>query len=128
MPLGAEKVLKTDTWVIAATNHDLKQDILTAKFRKDLYYRLNGITIDIEPLRKRPEDFPFLVEYFTKKYANRYNDNETKALSRKTLDKLIAYHWPGNVRELQNVIKRVMVFGVNGDNVDEMLSSTKGSN
>ena len=128
MPLGSDKVLRTDAWVIAATNHDLKQDLLTARFREDLYYRLNGITIEIEPLRKRPEDVPLLVEHFTKKYVSRYNDDQTIALSRKILDKLIAYHWPGNVRELQNVIKRFMVFGVNGDSIDEMLSSTKGSN
>jgi transcriptional regulator with PAS, ATPase and Fis domain len=127
-PLGSEKVVQTDTWVIAATNHDLKQEIIEKKFRKDLYYRLSAITILIEPLRKRPEDIPYLIEYYTKKYASRYNSKKLKSLSQNTLDKLTAYHWPGNVRELQNVLKRLMVFGVDEDNIGDMLSVVNGSN
>ena len=127
-PLGSEKVVQTNTWVIAATNHDLKQDIIEEKFRKDLYYRLSAITIQIDPLRKRPEDIPYLIEYYTKKYASRYNGKKLKSLSQNTLDKLTAYHWPGNVRELQNVLKRLMVFGVDEDNIDDMLSIVNESN
>jgi DNA-binding NtrC family response regulator len=127
-PLGSEKGVQTDTWVIAATNHELKQDIMEERFRKDLYYRLSTVTIQIEPLRKRPEDIPYLIEYYTKKYALRFNEKKPKSLSRNTLDKLTAYHWPGNVRELQNVLKRLMVFGVDEDNIDDMLSVFNGSN
>ena len=127
-PLGSEKGVQTDTWVIAATNHDLKQEIIEKKFRKDLYYRLSAITILIEPLRKRPEDIPYLIEYYTKKYASRYNSKKLKSLSQNTLDKLTAYHWPGNVRELQNVLKRIMVFGVDEDNIDDILSVANESN
>ena len=125
-PLGSERGVKTDAWVIAATNHDLDEDLKAGKFRQDLYFRLNCITIHIEPLRKRPEDIPLLIEHYGKKYASTYNGNNPKALSSRIIDKLVAYHWPGNVRELQNVLKRLMVFGVSFENIDEML--TGGSN
>jgi DNA-binding NtrC family response regulator len=118
--------VKTDAWVIAATNHDLDKDLKTGKFRQDLYFRLNCITIHIEPLRKRPEDIPLLIEHYGKKYASTYNGNRPKALSSRIVEKLVAYHWPGNVRELQNVLKRLMVLGVSFENIDEML--TGGSN
>ena len=127
-PLGSEKGLQTDAWVVAATNHDLEKDILEEKFRKDLYYRLSTITIHIEPLRKRPEDIPFLIEYYTDKYASRYNSKRPKQLSQKSFHRLNSYHWPGNVRELQNVLKRLLVLGVDETNIDDILSSKNGSN
>jgi transcriptional regulator with PAS, ATPase and Fis domain len=126
-PLGSEKGVQTDTWVIAATNHDLKQDLAEGMFRQDLYYRLNTITITIEPLRKRPEDIPYLVEHYTKKYTSIFNGNRPKPLSQNTLDRLTSYHWPGNVRELQNVLQRIMVLGVDESNIDDMLGSNNGS-
>ncbi len=127
-PLGSEKGVQTDTWVVAATNHDLKQGIAERKFREDLYYRLNTITITIEPLRKRPEDISYLIEYYTKKYASRFNGNRQKLLSQNAIDRLTDYHWPGNVRELQNVLKRLMVLGVDESNLDDMLGSIDVSN
>ena len=127
-PLGSEKDVKTDAWVIAATNHDLEQDLLEGKFRQDLYYRLTTITIHIEPLRKRPEDIPYLIKYYIKKYASRYNGNQTKTLSQGVFDRLCAYHWPGNVRELQNILKRLMIFGIDEDDLDNMLSAVSVSN
>jgi transcriptional regulator with PAS, ATPase and Fis domain len=120
-PLGSEKSVQTDTWVIAATNHNLKQDLAEGKFRSDLYYRLNTITITIEPLRKRPEDIPYLIECYTKKYTSRFNDNSPKPLSQNTVD-------TGNVRELQNVLQRLMVLGADESNLDDMLGSINGSN
>ena len=125
-PLGSERGVKTDAWVIAATNHDLDEDLKTGEFRQDLYFRLNCITIHIEPLRKRPEDIPLLIEHYGTKYASTYNGNRPKALSSRIIDEFVAYHWPGNVRELQNVLKRLMVFGVSSENINEML--TGGSN
>ena len=122
-PLGSEKGVQTDAWVIAATNHYLDEDLKTGKFRQDLYYRLNCITIQVEPLRKRPEDIPYLVEHYVKKYASTYNGNCPKALNQRIVDKLVAYHWPGNVRELQNVLKRFMVLDVSPENIDEILST-----
>ena len=126
-PLGSEKGMQTDAWVVAATNHNLNQDIVEEKFRKDLFYRLSTITIHIEPLRNRPEDIPYLIEYYIKKYDLRYNGNKQKTLSQNTFDKLNTYHWPGNVRELQNVLKRLIVLGVDEGNIDDILSSKNGS-
>jgi len=122
-PLGSEKGVQTDAWVIAATNHYLDEDLKAGKFRQDLYYRLNCITIQVEPLRKRPEDIPYLVEHYVKKYASTYNGNCPKSLNQSIVDKLVAYHWPGNVRELQNVLKRFMVLGVSPENINEILST-----
>jgi len=108
-PLGSEKDIKTDTWVIAATNHDLEQDLKKGKFREDLYYRLNIIKFYISPLRNRPEDIPPLIEYYIQKYSNRFNTKKLLEPSESVMNKLLQYHWPGNIRELQNVLKRVIV-------------------
>jgi len=125
-PLGSEKLISTDVWVIAATNHNLKYDIECGKFRSDLYHRLNEIKIYIEPLRNRPEDIPPLIDYFTKKYHSQLNRKPLKHLSKGNLEKLINYHWPGNVRELQNVLKRIIVLGDSENSIDEMLKYREG--
>ena len=124
-PLGSEKSVKTDIWVIAATNHDLQNDIEKDRFRADLYHRLNTITINVEPLRNRPEDIPCLIEYYTRQYSSLHKGNKSQTISESTFEKLIAYHWPGNVRELQNVLRRLFIFGDNKENVDEMLQSSQ---
>jgi two-component system response regulator AtoC len=121
-PLGSEKAVVTDVWVVAATNHDLEDDIESGKFREDLYHRLNVININIEPLRNRPEDIPHLIDYFTKIYQSQLNGKPLRCLSKKAAEKLIDYHWPGNVRELQNVLKRIIILGDRGDSIDQMLS------
>jgi two-component system, NtrC family, response regulator AtoC len=111
-PLGSDKDVKTDTWVIAATNHDLKQDINDGKFREDLYYRLNIISIYLSPLRERREDIPHLIDYYVKEYASQLGGaNVVERPKPATIEKLMEYHWPGNVRELQNVLKRMLVLG-----------------
>ena len=120
-PLGSEKSVKTDIWVIAATNHDLQNDIEKDRFRADLYHRLNTITINVEPLRNRPEDIPCLIDYYTRQYASLNKGKKSQTFSENTFEKLIAYHWPGNVRELQNVLRQLFIFGDNKENVDEML-------
>lgn len=120
-PLGSEKDFKTDTWVIAATNHDLKQDIMEGKFREDLYYRLNIITIYLSPLRERPEDIPPLIDYYLHEYALQLDGSHIQRPTPAVLEKLLHYHWPGNVRELQNVLKRMMVLGDCENIVDELL-------
>jgi transcriptional regulator with GAF, ATPase, and Fis domain len=102
-PLGSEKLISTDVWVIAATNHNLKDDIENGKFRADLYHRLNEIKIYIEPLCNRPEDIPSLIDYFEKKYNTQLKRKPQRKLSKNIVEKLINYTWPGNVRELQNV-------------------------
>lgn len=108
-PLGSETERRSDTWVIAATNHDLEQDIKTKSFREDLFYRLNIIKIHIPPLRERPEDVAVLIPHYIKVYSSQYNSGTFSTPDNRIMSKLISYHWPGNVRELQNVLKRYMV-------------------
>ena len=122
-PLGSEKTVKTDTWVIAATNHDLETDMQNGEFSEDLYYRLSTIKIFIEPLRNRPEDIPYLIDYYIKEYAEQFNGKKLVRPSSKTIDKLLSYTWPGNVRELQNILKRIMILGEDEETIDDLLSS-----
>lgn len=125
--LGSEKDLKTDTWVLAATNHELEQDIKNEKFREDLYFRLNIIKIYVSPLRERPEDIPFLIDHFLKKYSPRFKNTKVKP-DYSLIEKLQRYHWPGNVRELQNVLKRILVMGNWEEIVDELTHSSFATN
>ncbi|MFO7559914.1 MAG: sigma-54 dependent transcriptional regulator [Desulfobacterales bacterium] len=125
-PLGSEKEFKTDTWLIAATNHDLEDEIKNKKFREDLYYRLNIIKISIPPLRERSEDIPHLVNYYIGVYTSKFNNRNILQPSQSVLNKLTEYHWPGNVRELQNVLKRVLVLQNWDEIIDELdYSSSK---
>lgn len=122
-PLGSEKAVSTDAWVIAATNHELEIDMQRGEFREDLYYRLSTIKIYIEPLRNRPEDIPHLIDYFIQHFAAQFDHKDITTPSNRAIDKLCAYHWPGNVRELQNVLKRFMILGDSEENLDDMLMS-----
>src|SRR5690349_7207404 len=108
MRLGGIETIKVDVRIIAATNVDLKQLVQEGKFREDLYYRLNVISIQLPPLRDRREDVPQLAEYFVKKYCEE-NTKPLHSLSSEALRMLIDYQWPGNVRELENVIERAVV-------------------
>src|SRR5271157_3616858 len=108
MHLGGVNEIQVDVRIIAATNVDLKQQVKEGKFREDLYYRLNVITVDLPPLRQRKEDIPLLVEFFLKKYAEE-NGRPTQRVTPEALRPLMAYSWPGNVRELENVIERAVV-------------------
>jgi len=108
-PLGSEKDVKTDTWVIAATNHNLESEIRKKKFREDLFYRLNTIKIHIEPLRNRQEDIPPLIDFYLTKYESKYPSKLIVRPADNEIDQLVQYPWPGNVRELQNVLKRILV-------------------
>ena len=119
-PLGSEKEVNSDTWVIAATNHDLEQEIEGGKFREDLYYRLNIIKIYLKPLRERPEDIPHLIDYYLKEYSLLYNTSNLVQPSKQVIAELASYNWPGNVRELQNVLKRMLVLGDAEKIVDEL--------
>jgi two-component system, NtrC family, response regulator AtoC len=123
-PLGAEKPLKTDVWVIAATNRNLKNEVERGGFRDDLYYRLSTVTIVIEPLRNRPEDVPILIDHYLNLYSRELGSKATTSLSRETFAKLSAYSWPGNVRELQNVLQRIIVLGESEETIDSMLTLT----
>jgi len=122
-PLGSEKSVTTDTWVIAATNHELEQDMQNGEFREDLYYRLSTIKIYIEPLRNRPEDIPHLIEHYIKEYTKMFGDKKLQLPGQRTITKMSAYHWPGNVRELQNMLKRIMILGEGEETIDDLLNT-----
>ncbi len=109
IPLGSEKEIIIDTWVLATTNQELERHIAQQRFREDLYYRLNTISIYIPPLRERPEDVSVLIDYYVKRYALEYMSEESLDVA--TIRELTAHSWPGNVRELQNVLKRILVLG-----------------
>jgi DNA-binding NtrC family response regulator len=111
--VGGTETLKVDARVIAATNKDLAQEVAAGRFREDLYYRLNVITVHLPPLRERKEDIPALVQHFLGKYAHR-SGGQVKHISTETLQTLESYHWPGNIRELENVIERAVVLEEGG--------------
>jgi DNA-binding NtrC family response regulator len=109
-PVGAVKELQTDVRIIAATNRNLEQAVTDKEFRKDLYYRLKGFTLDIPPLRERRADIPLLAEYFLEESAA---SAKTKIrLSAEALSILVSYNWPGNVRELRHVIELAALFAI----------------
>jgi two-component system response regulator PilR (NtrC family) len=116
LPLGALENRLVDVRIIAATNEDLKRLIEVGRFREDLYYRLNVISVSIPPLRARMEDIPMLLEHFLEKF----NTENAKSVARVTpavMDRFFSYTWPGNVRELENVVERGVVLA-RGDEID----------
>ena len=108
MHLGGIQEIQVDVRIIAATNIDLRQLVREGRFREDLFYRLNVITIELPPLRQRREDIPLLVQFFLKRYAEE-NDRPARRVTPEALRPLMSYAWPGNVRELENVIERAVV-------------------
>jgi len=105
--VGGEETIKVDARIIASTNQNLTQAIREKRFREDLFYRLNVISLELPPLRERKKDIPLLAQYFLKKYgaANKC----VEGISKEALDCLIFYPWPGNVRELENTIERAVI-------------------
>jgi DNA-binding NtrC family response regulator len=106
--VGGNQTLKVDARIIAATNRDLNQAVAERKFREDLFFRLNVISITVPPLRKRKEDIPALACHFLEKF-NREMKKRVASLDPATLEIFLTYHWPGNIRELQNVLERAVV-------------------
>jgi DNA-binding NtrC family response regulator len=108
MRLGSVDTIRVDVRIIAATNADLQKLMADNRFREDLYYRLNVITIPLPPLRRRREDIPLLVAHFLEKYAEE-NKRKVKELTPDAMRILMDHPWPGNVRELENTIERAVV-------------------
>jgi len=106
--VGGTKTLRVDVRIVTATNQDLAQLVREKRFREDLYYRLNVITIIVPPLRERREDIPFLAHHFLRVYAAK-NNRKLDGFSEEALARLDAYSWPGNVRELENAVERAVV-------------------
>jgi transcriptional regulator with PAS, ATPase and Fis domain len=124
IPLGSEKTVKSNAWVIAATNHNLVEDLESGNFREDLYYRISMASINIDPLRKRPEDIAPLISFYIEQYTSQLKARHPVNLNENLMAKLTAYHWPGNVRELQNVLRRIIVLGEGEESIDAMIPVT----
>lgn len=105
--VGGTKSYPVDVRMVMATNKDLKEEVVKRRFRKDLFYRINVIKIDLPPLRERKEDIPLLTNYFIEKYCSSMNKNK-KIIHPKALQIIMNHEWPGNVRELQNLIERIV--------------------
>jgi DNA-binding NtrC family response regulator len=108
MRLGGIDTIKVDVRILAATNVSLREMVAQGRFREDLFYRLNVITVELPPLRDRKEDIPLLVQHFLDKYTEE-SHRGALIVTPAAMDRLMAYHWPGNVRELENVIERAVV-------------------
>ena len=106
--VGGEDVIRVDIRVVTATNQNLKQLVALGRFRKDLFYRLNVLHIELPPLRRRRDDIPLLVDAFIED-ANRRHDRRFEGISPEAMEILQDYHWPGNIRELQNLVESMVV-------------------
>jgi DNA-binding NtrC family response regulator len=120
MHLGGINEIQVDVRIIAATNVDLRQQVKEGKFREDLFYRLNVITIDLPPLRQRKNDIPLLVEYFIAKFVKE-NDRPPLRMTPEALRPLMDHDWQGNVRELENVIERAVVLSTGANLTPDLL-------
>jgi two-component system nitrogen regulation response regulator GlnG len=116
--VGGRETIPVDVRVLAATHRDLDALMKEGRFREDLYYRLNVVTVNLPPLRERRRDIPLLVEHFLAKYSEELGE---RAIGPDTLDRLVGYGWPGNVRELENVVQRAMVLATTGAILPEHL-------
>jgi transcriptional regulator with PAS, ATPase and Fis domain len=121
--LGGIKDVKVNSWVISATNHDLVKDMEEGRFRKDLYYRLNIIKIEIPPLQERKEDLPLLMEHLIQKHRSEFQISSSPTIDSHLQKLLLSYHWPGNVRELSGVILRLVI----GDDPEGIRSELENS-
>ena len=104
--------IKVDVRIVCSTSKDIKKEILHGNFREDLFHRLNVFNINIDPLSKRIEDIPLLIDYFVKEICKNYNRKEFKITNS---NYLLSYNWPGNVRELRNLIERIAILETGND-------------
>jgi two-component system NtrC family response regulator len=111
--VGGTQELASDARVIAATNRDLAAEVAAGRFRKDLYYRLNVVAVEMPPLRSRREDLPLLVEHLRERFARRHGAR-TEPFPPAVLRQLVEHSWPGNVRELANVVERLVLLAEDG--------------
>ncbi len=118
--LGSRSTVKVDVRVIAATNIDIKAAITRKTFREDLYYRLNGFTLKMPPLRDRPEEIPILAGHFMRKVAAKY-ERDPLPLSPALMRTFGSHSWPGNLRELENTIKRYLILADEQAIIDELI-------
>jgi two-component system response regulator HydG len=115
--VGGEEVIPIDVRLIAATNRDLLREIAAGRFREDLFYRLNVVTLHVPPLRERIEDIPLLAQDFLIRFTEK-NRKPIRGFTPQAMDRLLRHPWPGNVRELMNAVERGVVLS-RGDYLDE---------
>jgi len=108
--IGAQEDKRAEVRMVCATNRELADEIDAGNFRRDLFYRINVLNVQLVPLRERREDIPELVNFFLESYNEKYN-GQGRAMSPQLIDRLQQYHWPGNIRELENVVKRYVILG-----------------
>jgi two-component system response regulator PilR (NtrC family) len=120
LPLGALESRTVDVRILAATNEDIKQLVAAERFREDLYYRLNVLSVTLPPLRDRLEDLPLLVGHFLERY-NTENSKAVEGVAPEVMERFLAHSWPGNVRELENVIERGVVLAQEGEITVDLL-------
>jgi two-component system, NtrC family, response regulator HydG len=106
--VGSDRTVTVDVRIVAATNRDLRAQVEAGRFREDLYYRLNVVTLNVPALRERTEDIPPLAQHFLKRFAER-NRKPVKGFTPQAMDLLLKHSWPGNVRELENAIERGVI-------------------
>ena len=121
--LGARSVVNVDVRVLAATNMDVKEAMRTGRFREDLYYRLNVLSIHIPPLRERTSEIPLLFRHFLVKYAEKYQKPAVEP-SKHLLEAALRYAWPGNLRELENFVKRYVILEDDEGSFRELVEMT----
>jgi Nif-specific regulatory protein len=129
--VGGSQVIKVDVRLIAATNRNLEEEVKAARFREDLFYRLNVFPLHIPPLRERKSDIMLLADHFAEKYAEK-NNKLIKRISSPAIDLLTSYSWPGNVRELENCIERAVILStdrvIHSYNLPPSLQSPSSTN
>jgi DNA-binding NtrC family response regulator len=111
--IGGSHTINVNVRILAATNKDIEKEVEGGRFRKDLYWRLKVISIDIPPLRQRSEDIPALVEYFLSRFSTEYN-RPLCFMSEAAIKKMTSYSWPGNVREIENCVRRAVLLSAGG--------------
>tara|TARA_Y100000590_G_scaffold232036_1_gene261404 strand:+ start:19 stop:1377 length:1359 start_codon:yes stop_codon:yes gene_type:complete len=121
--INSKHDINVDVRIICSTNKDLSHEITVGNFREDLFHRLNVFNIKLEPLNKRVDDIPILIEYFMEKLSEIYN---IKKINIKDYNFLLNYDWPGNVRELRNLIERIIILspGQNQDKINEIIKES----
>jgi len=124
IPVGSTRPKKVDVRFVAATNKDLEREVREGRFREDLYYRLNVISITLPPLRKRPEDIEPLALHFLRRFAGRMS-KEIYTIDPEAMQALQGYGWPGNVRELENVMERAVIL-TNGSSITPAVIPLRG--
>jgi two-component system response regulator AtoC len=121
--LGARSVVNVDVRVLAATNMDVKEAMRSGRFREDLYYRLNVLSIHIPPLRERAAEIPLLLRHFLVKYSEKYQKQPPEP-SKHLLEAALRYSWPGNLRELENFVKRYVILEDDEGSFRELVEMT----